>query len=231
MSSTLFFEITRGIFHLLLILAVVIGTIRFRKLSFDQRILLCLLACTLVAEAVSVLLWHFKMNNNFVYHVYSVFEVFFLGTLYIRNLQGLLPAVYLKACIGLLGVFAMVNTLFFQSLKEFNSNVTFVESLLLIILSTLYFYKLLRDLEHRKLEREPMFWINMSVLTYFSGALLLFHVANELLSLPEEERAAIWGTHALFNIIHYLLYGIALWVKPLNSQNITGSGKSEEIIS
>jgi hypothetical protein len=218
MSSTVFFEVTRGIFHVLLVSALIIGSIRFKKLSFDQRILVCLLVCTLVVEVVSVLLWRFKMNNNFLYHVYSVFEIFFLGTLYARNLQGLLQPVYVNVCIVFLGLFALVNTLFFQSLKEFNSNVTFVESLLLIILSMLYFYKLLRDLEHRKLEREPMFWINMSVLTYFSGALLLFHVANELLPLPEDERAAIWGTHALFNIVHYLLYGMALGVRPQKSQ-------------
>src|SRR5688572_21354148 len=221
MSSTVFFEITRAIFHVLLVSALIVGFIRFGKLNFDQRILVCLLAGTLVVEVVSVLLWWLKMNNNFLYHGYSVFEVLLLGSLYSRNLRGLVQPVYVKLCIGLLCTFALANTLFFQSLKEFNSNVTFIESLLLIILSILYFYKLLRDLEHRKLEREPMFWINMSVLTYFSGALLLFHVANELISFPEGERAAIWGTHALFNIVHYLLYGMALWVKPQNSQTLT----------
>lgn len=120
----------------------------------------------------------------------------------------------MRSVMALFVMFALINTLFFQSLEEFNSHVTFVESLSLIVFAILYFYKMLRALEHRRLERVPMFWINMSVLTYFSGALILFHVANELIPLPLEERGAIWGTHAVFNIVHYFLYGVALWVKP-----------------
>jgi hypothetical protein len=194
--------------------AFVSGVIRRRSLDSNQRLLFMLVACVLLTEVIGRILWSLGTNNLFLYHFYSVVEFILLGTVYARNLQGLIKPVYLYALIASFVLFAVINTVFFQGLTEFNSHVTFVESLLLIGLALAYFYKLLRDTEHRKLERVPTFWINMSVLTYFSGAFLLFHVANELIAFPAEERTALWGTHALFNVVHYLLYAIALWVKP-----------------
>jgi hypothetical protein len=90
----------------------------------------------------------------------------------------------------------------------------------MIVLAMIYFYKLLRDLKHKNLERVPMVWINMSVLTYFSGALMLFYVSNELANMPPEDRVVVWGTHAVFNVVHYALYAVALLVKAEKKINI-----------
>lgn len=214
MDAQTFFDIAVIGSYFFLTAACFIGFIRFKSLGNDQLILLLLLAISVAVELVGRILWKFSLGNLFLYHFYSIAEFTLLGTLYKRNLTGVVKSVYSTSIIALFIIFAVVNTIFFQRLKEFNSNVTFAESLLLIVWALLYFYKLLRDMEHRQLQRVPMFWINMSVLTYFSGAFLLFHVANELFTFPKEEIAILWGTHALFNIVHYFLYGIALWVKP-----------------
>jgi hypothetical protein len=67
-----------------------------------------------------------------------------------------------------------------------------------------------------------MFWINISVLTYFSGAFVLFHVANDLIPEPLKIRGVIWGVHSLFNIVHYSLYAVALWIVPEREIKTTG---------
>jgi hypothetical protein len=200
-----------------LALALLVGLFRFKRLAYEQRLLYYLVVTASAAELLSEILWRLKVNNLFLNHFYAVAEFSILGMLYARHLDGLIKPIYIRGVVLAFGLLALINVIFFQGLETFNSNVTFAESLLLILLAMLYFYKLLRYLEHRVLQHVPMFWINMSVLTYFSGALILFHVANELIPLPKDEIEAIWGTHALFNIVHYALYVVALWVKPLKT--------------
>ncbi|GHN02228.1 hypothetical protein WSM22_37170 [Cytophagales bacterium WSM2-2] len=214
MSPVLFFEKAVIAGQVLVVVCLLIGIYRFRRASKDQKIVLALVFLAFIVELAARILWTYKMNNLFLFHLYAVGEFTLLMFLYIAHLNGLIKPVLMRGLLVAFIVFAISNTLFFQNLKEFNSNVTFIECLLLILLALLYFYKLLRDLNHRKLQQVPMFWINMSVLTYFSGALILFHVANDLIPLPEKELGAIWGTHALFNIVHYLLYAIALNLTP-----------------
>lgn len=214
MELTSFFETAVLAGQCLVALCLLIGILRFKALNTEQRILFTLIGLTGLVELTSRILWMNKISNLFLYHIYAVVEFSLLSILYVRHLKGLIKPVYIEVVIAGFVLFAILNSIFFQSLRQFNSNVTFTECLLLIILSILYFYKLLRDLNHKKLEYEPMFWISMSVLTYFSGALILFHVANDLIPIPEKERVAVWGVHALFNIVHYLLYGVALLVHP-----------------
>jgi hypothetical protein len=213
MDTSLFFEKMVLACYVILSGAVLIGVLRFKTLNNDQRILFFLLILTSLVQLSSTILWKYKMNNLFLYHFYTVAEFLLLGVLYAKHLNGLVKTTFMQGLMFAFVILALINTLFFQSLNEFNSNITFTESLLMIVFSVLFFYKLLRDLQHRKLERVPIFWINMSVLTYFSGALILFHVSNELISIPKEEREIVWGTHAVFSLVHYFLYAVALWVK------------------
>ncbi|MDJ1485702.1 hypothetical protein QNI19_35065 [Cytophagaceae bacterium DM2B3-1] len=213
MENFVFLEITRWIVHLLILACILIAILRFRTLQFEQKIVFYLLSITLPVELVSVWLWKVHINNNFIFHFYTVAEFLLLAIIYRKHLNTLIKSVHVLAVMIAFVLFAVINTVFFQSLKQFNSHTIFVECILLIVLAILYFYKELRDLENRHLERVPMFWINASVITYFSGSLVLFYVANDLISESMKTKGVIWGTHALFNIVHYVLYAIALLIR------------------
>lgn len=214
METLRFFETARTAVYVMIGICLLIGAIRFRRLQYEQRLLFYLICATAVVEAASTLLWKANMNNNFLFHIYAVTEFTLLAFIYRRPLDGLIKSIYMNALIVTFILFAIGNTLFFQSVRQFNSHVTFAEGLLLIILALMYFHKMLRDLEYRQLESNAMFWISTSVITYFSGALVLFHVANDLIPESLKVRGVVWGVHALFNVVHYVLYTIALYVKP-----------------
>lgn len=220
MEAELFFKNALYAGYIALIISFVVGVARFRQLNNDQKLLFVLITLALLIELTGRILWHLRINNLFLYHFYSVAEFVLLGVLYVRHLDGLIESVYIRFILAVFVLFALVNTLFFQSLQQFNSHVTFAESLLLIIFSILYFYKELRDLENRNLDRVPMFWINTAVITYFSGALVLFHVANDLIPESMKVKGVVWGIHALFNIVHYTLFAIALWIRAINKTSI-----------
>jgi hypothetical protein len=173
-----------------------------------------------IVELTARILWTYRMNNLFVYHFFIPIEFFLLAILYRHHFDGFIPRSVISFMIIAFTTFAIINTIFFQGLLTFNSNASFVECIVMIVLAMIYFYKLLRDLKHKNLERVPMVWINMSVLTYFSGALMLFYVSNELVDMPPEDRVVVWGTHAVFNVVHYALYAVALLVKAEKKINI-----------
>ncbi len=214
MELQVFFERALFVSYFSIGIVTLIGLLRFKRLNNDQSTLLFLVFVTIIVELAGRVFWKFDINNLFLYHFYSPIEFLLLASLYRRHLGGLIKPAMMNGLIMGFILFAVINTLFFQNLTQFNSNVTFTECLLLIVLAFMYFYVLLRDLQYRALERNPMFWINVSVLTYFSGALVLFHVANDLIPESLKVRGVVWGVHAIFNVVHYLLYAVALLVKP-----------------
>ncbi|MFY8037118.1 MAG: hypothetical protein ACOVMQ_08125 [Cyclobacteriaceae bacterium] len=193
-------------------LAWLVGLFRFRQLNTDQRILFALICVAVVTEVCARILWNFQLNNLFLYNLYIVIEFLLLCLIYSHPLAKMIHVKYFYFAMGSFVLFAVVNALFFQSPHQFNSHVNFTECLLLMLLAILFFYQETRDLVHRHLLRTPLFWINASVITYFSGALVLFYVANDIIPMTLKERGVVWGVHALFNIVHYALYTVALTV-------------------
>lgn len=195
-------------------LALLIGIIRYRKLGSDQRLLVLLLIITAIVELTSRILWTLKANNMPLFHVFAIVEVLILLSIYRLNFDS--PPIkntiqYVKIALG---VFAVINVAFLQKLTTFNSNALTLNSVVLICCGVGYFYQLLRNITIEHLEKNPMFWINVGVLVYFSSSIILFHVSNRLIPEDLVTRGVAWGIHAIFNAFHYLAFAIALWMKP-----------------
>jgi hypothetical protein len=193
--------------------AILIGLIRFRKLNGKQRLLLCLLAASLLSELISRGLWSYKMNNFPVFHIYSIFEFFFLASIYRMAFNRVKFDKIINLFIGLFICFAILNTLVWQSIFTLNSNVLATSSLIFILCSLGYFYNLFREINTEHLERDSMFWINVAVLIYFSSSFVLFIFRNLLIFEAFEKTMSIWVVNLVFNFLYYLFFGVALWMK------------------
>jgi ABC-type bacteriocin/lantibiotic exporter with double-glycine peptidase domain len=121
----------------------------------------------------------------------------------------LLPAVV--AVFALASLFSYANP---ASLYEFNSVQRFAESLLIIGLVLLYFYKVIRELVIVHLEREPLFWVSVGLLLYFSGNVFIFVSSNYVLQHSKSLSLRLWNIHELLYMVLYGLYAWALWMKP-----------------
>ncbi|WP_299259424.1 hypothetical protein [uncultured Aquimarina sp.] len=154
------------------------------------------------------------MNNLPLYHFYAVIEFVLIINIY----RIVLSKIFSKQVFIILGVaftiFAIMNTLFFQNLNTFNSNVTTLMGLLVIFLALSYFYALLKEVKYSALETNPMFWINAGFLIYFSSNLILFFINNNMFKGSTEASYLVWGLHAIVNIVLTIFYTIALWVHP-----------------
>lgn len=137
-------------------------------------------------------------------------EYLFTLILIYRNLLGR------RTAYGLIALFclpAAANSLFIERLATFNIAARSIEAFLLILIALSYFAYLLRAPVIQRLERSPMIWINMGVLIYYSASFFIFIFSKDL--VPEQELwFTYYGIHAVFSVILYTFYSIALWIKP-----------------
>ncbi len=190
-----------------------IAVFRFRYLDRIKWILLVLLVISVGVAVIARYLWTLQENNLHLLHFYTVAEFCGWSMIY----YFLYDTILMKRLILFLGIgfviFAILNSLFLQDLTTFNSNSRSLESILLVLLSIGYYFKIFKEKKIIYLERSDRFWLNAASLIYFSGSFLLFGFSNLLLQSNSYEIKEIWVIHGVFLIVHYSLITIGLWIK------------------
>lgn len=213
MKKDLFF-ILGNVSTFIVVIPILISVVRFKLLSAIQLKLVHFLILVLIVESISNILWRKKINNLPIYHFYTIIEFLLIIRIYWNTLSQLFSKRLLIGVSIIFVVLAVLNTMFFQSIYVFNSNITTLLSILVILFSLSFFYKTLKDVEYTALEKNPMFWINSGFLIYFSSNLILFFINNYLFEGSTEASFLIWGLHAIVNIVLIIFYTIAVWVNP-----------------
>jgi hypothetical protein len=190
-----------------------IGIGRYRKLGPTQRYLLVLTLLSLLMEAVTRSLWHYKLSNLFLAPVDAVIEFVLLALIYRRELQPmrisrLIPLLLLGFVLGS----ALSYSPQFDN-PQFSPVQHFIESLLVLVFVGCYFYREVnRQVFIRRLECEPIFWVSTGLLLYFLGNMLIFLASNYVLAQSRELSLRVWAIHALLYIFLNILYAVALWL-------------------
>jgi hypothetical protein len=193
------------------VVPLVISFFIFRRFNLIQKRLLLLVVVLFLTEIISTVLWSKNINNNPLFHIYTIIEFTILVKIYQSALANYFRPIFLNGLIAAFIIFAICNVIWLQSLFEFNSNVTIVSCLLCILLPIFYFYSLLKDAVLSRLDLNPMFWISFGLLIYFSTNLITFYLNQDLML---EDRYTIWGIHSVVNTVLVIFYIVALWVKP-----------------
>jgi len=196
------------------IFAGVVGLVRFRHLQPPLRYLLSLVLFTAVIEVVSRIRSNHYQSNLFLLPLDTLVEFGLLAGLY---RQALSPSAVSRWLPAVAGLFALVSLFSYReqaAIEQFNTVQRFAESLLVLGLVLLYFYKVIRELAIIRLEREPMFWISVGLLVYFAGNLFVFVFSNYIIRQSSAVSTQLWGIHALLYTGLYALYAWALWIKP-----------------
>ncbi|MEL7531238.1 MAG: hypothetical protein AAFN10_08030, partial [Bacteroidota bacterium] len=108
-------------------------------------------------------------------------------------------------------IFALCNALWLQpALSHPNTYAILISSFFLMLFAISFFYRVISEMSLGPLEQSPAFWINASVLLYYAGSILILGLDNYLEGSLLE---SVWVFHSSFNILHYLLFAIGLWIK------------------
>lgn len=195
------------------IAAAVVALYRFRSANHAQWYLCWLIFLAVGVEFLAYFLASNKIPNLPLLHVFTVFEFGLIAYMFQPSIEKYISKTKLLIIIFVFAIAAVFNSVFHESIYQFNPFARSAEALLLLLLSLLYFYATLTSMTEKHLERSPIFWISAGCLLYFSSSLFIFIYSNVLFGVHRNS-FTIWGLHALMSILHYIFYTIALWVKP-----------------
>lgn len=191
---------------------LITGWIRWKKLSGSQKILVAYIGFVILFSVAAEIVGRTYGNNLPLYHAYTFVEFFTLFYLFWRSMQRVQTLLFLLPALIFVGVgvWALVT-----GPLEMPVPTRTTASIILSGFSILFFYNALRRLEYQRVERTFMFWISGAVLLYFTGNLLLDVFSNYIANASDKVFFTVWSIHALFNIVLYLLYAVALLWKDL----------------
>ena len=161
-----------------------------------------------------------KTNNLYTFHIFVPLEFTFL-TLFFRDiLHKSIPKTFFHTLIALFLTFSIANTLFLQEIKKFNTYNIFIESVIIIGLSSFYFIRGVRKMETLKEFQETnyIFYMVAGIFLYFLGDFFILSLMNFIYEHADKEFARFtWVLHIVFTCVYYILVGIGIWKIPKKS--------------
>lgn len=135
--------------------------------------------------------------------IYGFIESYLLFQFFLLTLPKLRKAII--SIMGLFFIFYMISALHLEAGK-FNTYACSLESLIMICLALASFYHFYNNENDIFLEHSSVFWVNVAVILYFSGAFFSFILSPEILGGPMP-----WSFLHVSNIIKNIFFGIAVF--------------------
>ena len=210
--------------YYLIVLPVLLGLIRWRALSRIQTGVAYLVFFWFAINLASLIGARCFGTNRLIFQLNLPGEFFLLGMIFWhtfrqRSISRTIP--WIIAGFTLLWI---LNLLIGAGVNEIPVMVRAVESFLVITMSLLYFYYLLRDMHAPNLFASPMFWFASGSLIYFAAGLIPTLYVNEIQALKDAVSArSIWAIHSALLIPLYIFYSISLLCKEKTSTSSKAS--------
>jgi len=194
----------------LVVVAGIVAALRFRYLSPPLRCLASLIFFELFVELVS----RAVSPNLFLMPIDTLVEFGLLAWMYRRAFRPSALSRWLPAVVAGFALASLPSYAQPANLLHFNTWQRFAESVLILGLVLLYFYRVIRELVIVHLEREPLFWVSVGLLLYFSGNVFIFVSSNYVLQHSKALSLRMWDIHAMLYMVLYGFYTWALWIIP-----------------
>ncbi|MEL6675983.1 MAG: hypothetical protein AAFR61_27495 [Bacteroidota bacterium] len=195
------------------LLPLVVGLIFLARLGQAQRYLLGWMGLALLVQIIGLYFSHHQIQGQWLYHLYTPLEVMLVSLMYREWLGKWWGENTFWGIIGAFGLFALGNLLFFQAYTVINSHAILGSNVLYVGFALAFFFHALDNISLGQWEMNPAFWINVGILLYNAGGLLILGLTHWLFEQSREFVTPIWIIHSSLNILHYLLFTLGLWLK------------------
>jgi len=164
----------------------------------------------MLVDIVGLLLAQSGTNNMPLFHIITFVELLIFTSLYAKDAIGFRRNLILFLGSGGL-LFLIVNVFVNEGILEFNSSARFVQALIILSFTVIWFIEVFQNLREESLTKDPIFFVTSGVLIYFTGSAVIFGLYNELLQSQIELLKMLWDVHAVLNIILNISIFIALF--------------------
>lgn len=185
------------------ILPILIGGYLIKKNS--TRYIYIILALIFISFGSDMITFYYGRaigNTYWVINCYFIGEIFLTGYFFYyvlnpKKLIAILTAISLSIFLCLI-IFIDFNTYYGSFLA--------INSLINMTWCILFFYTLFKEEKEIYIERLPIFWFSIALLTYFSGSFFTFILSTQILNSPLP-----YSFLHLANILKNILFAIGLW--------------------
>ena len=200
---------------LVLFISVGVGVYCFKRLDTIGKLLWLYLAGSLIIDLLSRLLAEMKGNNLFLFFVLTFLELFVFLLLY-YHLVKKKKIILVMAVFGI--VYTVVETIYVNAadIKVFQPYSKALVPLLIVMMSLLFFFELIRDEENLYKNEGDYLVLNSMILCFFSLEFLIFLPMNFLVNNAIQLVGYVLISNVFFMILFYLYLTYFIWKRGKN---------------
>jgi hypothetical protein len=193
------------IIPLSILIPLIVALYRYHGLPGPAKSIFHYLVFSGIINGIAIILARNGINNLPLLHLYTMAEFTLLTMFYRQVFSPRIGRVLYPYLAAVFAVFCIINAIFFQSVSSYNTYPRTIESMLLIIMALLFFYKMLSSEQEGAWYKNTFTWFNIGLLLYFSGSLSLFLLSDVLLKNKQLNEIA-WIIHATLVLVMYMLF-------------------------
>jgi len=176
-------------------------SMRFKKSELPWKLITIYLIGSFIAQAIAYGYWMMKWNNLKFFHLYSLFQFVSFSIFYYSIARSKTKKQLIFLLSGLISILLITNSVFNESIKEFNSIGIFISNGTIVLYAIAYFFEVLgADVHSRK-----YLIINAGILLFISESLVIFLFGNLLKGVAQIDHAILWYTNATIYLTFLLL--------------------------
>jgi hypothetical protein len=184
--------------------------VNYKAFNIQLKALFIYLIFSILTEVVTIALNAFDYPLFQLQFLYAVFEFFLITYLYwlefrkksYRITIGFLCSIYI---IGM-----CIPFLQHKNIDVIHDIIDIIEAITIILLSIIFFFKTIIDLEIPKLTNYPFFWLNSAFLLYFGANFFIILFNNTMKEFDQTIVYFLTSIHHIINITYNVLIAIAI---------------------
>lgn len=205
-------NITSIIYFIILSIVILIGMVRFLRLTIPFKLLLLYVLTTLLGELASKFFAIKYKNNMPVSHISAMTEFILNALIYYFLFRSMVLKKVILICIPAFITFFIINSIFFQSYKYvFPSNSLMTSGMFYAVCSLLLFKQMLSYPTQINITRQSIFWYNIGMLFYSTTIFLNWGLLNYFVN-HKLNPILLYKCSIIINFIFYILLGISLLI-------------------
>lgn len=194
-----------------ILIPFIIGFKHYRTLKPYLRVLFYYACVAFLIEAFNIYYSIKGQNSLFFSHLctpieFSAFLFFYFEVLNVKPKT----IIYIPLVL-LFSIFVVLDIYYFSGRDKVGVASRNTEALILIVFAIVFFYRIMVKTQYTNILSLPAFWINASVLVYFSGNFFLILFSNYLISISDLSYLVFFTINSIFNFSFNLLLGIGLY--------------------
>lgn len=190
------------------------GIIKYKKNNSEMLPVIILLGVTLVAEIISYFMAKVYRNNMPGYHFFNPLQLIIWGFFFYATIEDEKIKKSIPWTLGIVLLFSIINTLFFQPLKTLPDNFMKVATLVNIIWAGLLFMQQLDVPARENIFKNPLFIVALAVM-WFNIISSFYFILYGFMVKYKLSSYYVHQIHYFSNLVYYLLFFVAmLLLKP-----------------